>query len=161
MGFKTYGLRERAMQRKYNDKFSRSVKGIVGKMWNTLTWRIQNRSGRCPSYANVELRITRAEFVNWSIPRVIRWLEKHPGERPTIDRKIVPGHYELSNLRLATKSDNSRRTARTRYLTASPGMAWCTGCQDYLEVNAFGRNASTKTGRHHYCKNCRKQKEKS
>lgn len=84
-------------------------KGKANDMWMHLRERVGNRRGNCPTYVNVELKMTREEFVAWVIPELEEWSKTRPIQTATLDRKSNTGHYEISNLQLLTNPENAAK----------------------------------------------------
>jgi hypothetical protein len=66
--------------------------------------------------------------------------------------------WDLANIAFSHRSCNRphRYGARSRLRIGPSGTAWCSGCQSFLEVAAFFRNASKFSGWSDYCKVCEK-----
>lgn len=88
-------------------EYRKAPRGAAVAAWSRLISRAGNRAGYFPTYAWVEVRMTRDEFLAWAIPRYARWFRNHPGVTPFLDRVDTAGHYELANLRLATAKRNA------------------------------------------------------
>jgi hypothetical protein len=132
-----------AAKKAYRD----TPQGLAGVMWNGILDRCRND----PHYSDVQVLLTRKEFIRWAVPRLTRWLATR-SERPTVDRKDGAGHYELSNLRLASRADNNRNQARNRNLHAPPGQAWCYVCEAYHARSEFSRHHGRPNGLANRCK---------
>lgn len=102
-------------------KTGSGTKGTFGhfklRRWGDLNKRTVNGSSKS-KYAfrynyrknKTELRITRNEFFEWcDRNRDVYESIKRSGETPSIDRIDSTGHYELSNMRLISLRENSRR----------------------------------------------------
>jgi hypothetical protein len=123
-------------------------------MWRGMQYRGSTRDTR-PAYRNVELRIDRGTFIAWAVPAIKVWWEENPDIRPTIDRVDSAGHYELGNLRIASRADNNRNRRVCRNVNPPAGMAWCSGdCKDYRPVVAFHKNPTNGNGLSSHCKSC-------
>jgi len=59
---------------------------------------------RCKTYAAykaIKILLTKEEFLAWAVPAIEKFLEKYPGESPSIDRYPDPdGHYRFGNIRI-------------------------------------------------------------
>lgn len=121
--------------------------------WHRLKNRATNRSGQHPTYTNVELRMTREEFVRWAEPRIAEWLITNTS-RWSIDRIDSDGHYAIDNLQLASLGDNSRRKSNNKNPSAPPGRAWCSRCEDFRDRDEFHKARARSNGLRQYCKNC-------
>lgn len=119
-------------------------------------WRLMNRRIITqPEYAGIEVRMTRAEFLEWAEPRYAAWAIEHPGETPTVDRIKPNGHYELGNIRLLEWGENARLARRNRNVHAPAGMHWCGRCEGYLPLDRFGKSRNKIHGVADVCKACR------
>jgi transposase-like protein len=117
------------------------------RTWNT----IKHRAGKQQSYEHVEVRMTRDEFLAWSIPEYAKWI---PKDQPSLDRIDPRGHYELGNLRIINRRENSRLQRTAKNVHATEGMAWCTDCSAYLQRDSFWRCKSSYNKLQHRCKPC-------
>ena len=128
------------------------------KGWATTAWaNIVGRLRHDEDYADVELRLTREEFVAWCVPAVTRWWKKNPGGKPSVDRIKDNGHYELGNIRILAAGENSRRRAYNKNSKAPPGKAWCSGHKAYLSINLFSPAPSRPPlGVNNRCKECKR-----
>jgi len=88
---------------------------LIIDRWESLN----ERSGRRKYYTDVQVRLTRDEFIDWSLqtPELKKvfddWTRTLDNRlKPSIDRINARGHYELGNLRWTTFSENSRLGAR-------------------------------------------------
>jgi hypothetical protein len=106
-------------------------------------------------YAQVELRISRDDFVVWYTDQLKTWFQDRPGEKPSVDRKDGRGHYEAGNIRILEVGENSRLRIANKNIHAPAGKAWCRLCQAYLPTNAFHKNAARHHGLQDDCKFCR------
>lgn len=115
------------------------------------------------SYHGVELRMTRAEFEKWAIPKLVKWFRTCPEKIPSIDRIDPTGHYELSNIRLLDVCENRSSNKRNTHRFSPDGMLWCPRCKKHLAKEDFYERPSvplTETNqRMHWsaqCKECTK-----
>lgn len=90
-------------------KNRQSAEGWARKAFENMRLRAENRSGRHPTYSNVQLRISRNEFIEWVLAEMPWFQFRHPGLRPSIDRKDARSHYELGNIQLLPQRENSRK----------------------------------------------------
>lgn len=132
-------------------------RGMALSKWAGIKARAGNADGKHPAYADVELRMTRQEFVDWFIAEASQWNATYPGVKPTVDRRDSRGHYELGNLQLASLSDNSRRQRWRPNLDAPDGMLWCGRCRQHKPREAFAKCARIWTGRQSHCKACNRE----
>ena len=126
-------------------------RGKAFAMWNSMKSRSENKDGKHPAYADVKLQITQTAFITWAIPEIDAWIKANPTDIPSVDRRENSGHYEISNLRIISLSENSRLQAAHKNVHAPNGMAWCGGCQDYLPRYEFWNNVSAKHGLQYLC----------
>lgn len=126
-------------------------KGRAVMLWNGM----RARCGKVRNYTDVELRLTRDEFMSWAVPCLRVWFKKNPGVSPTIDRIRTPGHYVVGNIRIVSQAENSGKTKRNKAIYAKPGYAWCGGkCQRYLSKDKFAPCSASLTGTQCYCRKC-------
>lgn len=78
----------------------------------SINQRCGNKNGKNPTYFNVECRMTKDEWLEWSVPEYEKFDQKYPGERPNVARFGDKGHYELGNIELVTAKDNAEDQAR-------------------------------------------------
>lgn len=129
-------------------------------MWYGLLDRVENKRGDLPTYQNIKLYITKDEFLNWVIPKLENWKYPLVGTKnsPTIDRINTSGHYELANLQLITKTENTLKRDCNKNVHAPEGKAWCGKCKEYLYKKHFQKNKRTFTGVNLICKFCSNKK---
>ncbi len=139
------------------EQLRQTAHGKAGSVWNGICQRAGNTDGRHPTYAGVELRMTREAFMTWAVPRYAAWLRDHPDVPPSIDRKRLAGHYEISNLQIISLSDNSRWSGAHKNVLAPPGKAWCAFCCCYYARDNFYRNSRAPHGLQFLCKRCSSQ----
>jgi hypothetical protein len=58
-------------------------------------------------YENVEVKMTRGEFLDWAIPEIIKFAAKYPNEQPTVHR--LKKHYEINEIELLPKGLHAKR----------------------------------------------------
>ena len=134
--------------KEYESSPSRKVKST----WNT----INARSGKQRGYEHVQIRMTRQEFLDWALPKYEQWMKDRPDETPSLDRVDPNGHYEISNLRLLERGENSRLAKNHPNVHAKEGTAWCCRCEQYLDVSQFWRSKSNYNGLQGRCKDCQR-----
>lgn len=135
----------------------RTPTGRAMQAWHNILIRAGNRK----SYLHVEVRTTRDEFLRWAIPAFEEWMSFNPTGIPSVDRIDAAKHYEISNLRVLSLEDNAR-TRRNAYNTHAPtGQAWCSCCQQYLQIKNFNTDKNRSSGVRGYCKQCRALKHKT
>ena len=52
-------------------------KGKAETMWYGITQRVNNKDKKHPSYTNIDVLITKTEFLNWAIPELEKWSKTH------------------------------------------------------------------------------------
>jgi len=137
---------------KYARKWYRTPRGRTTQAWNSILFRIK----RSPAYKNVKVRISRKDFYEWALPMFQTWDSEKREGRPSIDRIDLYGHYELSNMRMISVTENCARNTRTRWHLAPEGTSWCGACKKYIHKEAFPRHKGSKTGVAGTCKACRR-----
>lgn len=142
------------MATSYPKGFRYSLQYTVGAAWNRLTSRAGNKYNHGRTYNNVEVRMTRKEFVVWATPAYAEWFEKYPDLHPSIDRIDPDGHYELSNIQIIPLEENMARSRWFKNRYAPPGLYWCGMCQQWLTVDKFTVDASQKSGVRPKCRDC-------
>lgn len=123
-------------------------------VWHGILQRAGNASGRHPTYANIEVRMSRAEFLAWAVPAYRRFERKNPGSRASVDRKDPDGHYEIRNLRVIAMVANQRLAKANKNIHAPKGKAWCAICRSYKPKEAFDKNSTSWHRLSSYCKEC-------
>jgi hypothetical protein len=130
------------------------------RAWQMIERRCMNRDGRNPSYASVELRLTKDAFLVWAIPAFTAYYEQHPEvlqshdprDWPSVDRIRGDGHYEAGNLQILAMGENARLNGQHRHVSAPDGMAWCSTHRQYHPRGAFARHAARYNGLQKHCK---------
>ena len=118
---------------------------LAADKWRKIVRRVRVD----PYYVNVELRVTRKEFLVWITPLLAAWNWDLQGS-PSIDRIDVNGHYEFGNMQVISMSENIRKDRKNR--KGPPGTKWCPGCNQYHGFKEFGFNRSGRFGLDHYCR---------
>lgn len=147
----------------YAKNYRRTPIGAAGCAWNRLTSRSGAKYGHRKCYRNVEVRMTRAEFIAWAVPQYEAWFREHPAVTPSVDRIRSTGHYELGNLQLIPVAENRLKNSRHKNKFAPEGTHWCCRCQSYLSNSDFYSStawvtASNPLGLSGYCKKCQCKK---
>jgi hypothetical protein len=144
----------------YAARYRKTPRGAAACAWNRLTSRAGGKYnyGRC--YAGVEVKMTRDEFIAWAVPAYAAWFRDHPGVTPSLDRIDGARHYEVGNLQLLTRLQNTLKNAKQKNLHAPPGHRWCSGCQGFKPEGEFYtapsavRLPTNPNGYLCYCKPC-------
>lgn len=119
----------------------------AARTWNNIVSRLK----RQPSYADCELRIGQADFVSWYVLEISSLPHM---DQPSVDRIDSDGHYELGNIRIITRGENSRLMKRNKNVHAPADMAWCTSCSSYLDTSSFWKCKTRFNGLQTRCKSC-------
>lgn len=119
---------------------------IAAAAWNRLTSRAGAKYNHSQCYKNVEVRMTRDEFMSWAVPEYEKWLSEHPDLTPSVDRIDSVGHYEIGNLRLIEVQKNRRRAKHFVNDNAPEGMRWCKQCGKFLPLDLENFHPSDKNG---------------
>lgn len=122
------------------------------RTWNTIKSRVG--PGKQASYVNVEVRMTRQEYIDWALPAFEKWMAENPGLTPSVDRIRSAGHYEIGNVRILERGQNSRLASGNMNVHAPEGKAWCSLCKRYLDKVNFQRCASAFNGLQKRCRPC-------
>lgn len=131
--------------------YRQTPKGKATQMWAGILQRAENKAGKHPTYKDVKLLMTREEFMNWILPEFEAW-EKHSDLKlASIDRVDNLGHYEVSNLQLLTRRENTLKQRRYKNVIAPEGKAWCGKCKMYLDVDKFAKDRYNNNGLTNIC----------
>lgn len=141
-------------RKKYREDHLTRAKAV----WHALGQRVGNADGKNPTYANIELRMTKEEFCVWYTTELPKFFDVY-GETvtPSIDRLRVNEHYELSNLRLLPLGENARLQPKNHNVNAPGDQAWCAVCKCYKNRDAFYRSKAQPHGLDNRCKACVKR----
>jgi hypothetical protein len=126
------------------------------RAYRDMIVRCGNASGKNPTYANVELRMTMEEWLAWSVPQYECFLKKHPNESPSVSRFGDKGHYEISNLEIITLLANRQRMAAP-YQLKPDGTKKCGRCEQTKVASDFYRATRESDGLQRWCTSCRKK----
>lgn len=99
-----------AKAKKYQKRYRESPQGRAVQTWHKILQRVGNKDGKNPSYSDVELRMTKQEFLEWAIPQYKNWNES---TTPSINRIDPYGHYEIDNLEIISLESNILKPKRT------------------------------------------------
>lgn len=94
------------------------------------------------SYAGIELRISREEF--------IAWFMENDFAGCSVDRIDPKGHYEWGNIQLISLAEN---IAKDR-VKARDGVCQCYSCEETKPLEKFVVDKRRHTGRGTQCKKC-------
>jgi len=145
----------------YHLYYKHTVKRKATQMWQDIKSRVAGKTGRSFSYKNIELCMTRDEFINWVSPQLEKWKERYGNLTDvSLDRKDNSKNYELDNLQLLTKYENTIKRSNNKNVIAPEGKAWCCYCKIYLETDNFHKLKSSYNGLAKMCKSCASKKQK-
>lgn len=102
-----------ARMREYAKKNRKTAKGRAQHTWSN----IKSRAGKRQDYINVEVRMTKEEWLAWAVPQYEKWFKERPGVTPSINRIDGKGHYEIGNLELVSSYDNGCMGLRNAHLS--------------------------------------------
>jgi DNA-binding CsgD family transcriptional regulator len=153
-----------AHSRTKNREWKRTAYGRAVIAWNSMNMRCRSEKPNFKKiYENVEVRITRADFIAWAVPEFEKWIAEHPDldqvprwANPTVDRIEGSGHYELGNIRIISRRDNTRNQPTNWNVFAPEGKAWCGACKQYKATSEFNKDSSTFNGLGRRCKPCKR-----
>jgi len=128
-------------------------------IYSTMKQRERNSDGKNPTYADVEIRISRDDFIAWFVASWPIYVFDFGDRQPSIDR-INGGHYEFGNIRLIPLAENSRLALGNHNVHAPDGMAWCGTCETYKLRCEFHKNRCQVHGLCHQCKPCESKRNK-
>ena len=155
-------METKEQKRQRSQSYRKTPKGAAACAWNRLTSRSGAKYNHRECYRNVEVRISREDFIKWAIPEYEMWFFLYPGVQPSIDRIDPLGHYEVGNIRLIPNYLNKLSTSRNRNLRAPDGNSWCRGCQEFLKIESFWKDRQKRTtGVMVYCRDCTKTRRKN
>lgn len=147
-------------EQKYRKQYKSTPIGRANAMWQGIQRRSHNNDGMHPTYRDVDIRMTKEEFLLWAVPALREWYAHSPQSTPTLDRIDSSGHYEISNLRLLTAKENTHYRGSNKNVYAPKGMAWCSVCKTYLPKINFYSDSRKMNGLQTRCKNCHYTKYK-
>ena len=116
--------------------------------------RAENNNSKNPAYSKVKLLMTMEEFLEWSLPLYIKFIEENPESSPSVARRGDKGHYELGNIEIVSKEEN-RATQEAKLLLKSDGTKLCSRCKESKVAKGnFSINKGRPDGLCHWCKPC-------
>lgn len=118
--------------------------------WHTINARVRRQQ----SYEHVTVNMTQDAFLGWAVPAYSLWMALHPQQTPSLDRVDPDGNYELGNLQILERGENSRRARNHPNVYAPTGTAWCQRCATYLPKSSFWSNAGQYNKLQARCKTC-------
>lgn len=133
----------------YRAAYLSSVTGKANVIWGNIKHRVKSN----PYYSDIEVCLTKQEFLSWIIPELEKWLKDNGTLKDvSIDRIDPTKHYEHGNLQLITFDENRRRARNHKNYHAPDGFAWCGKCKAYLTKENFYKNKATLNGLTYKCK---------
>lgn len=145
----------------YHSYYKHTVKRKATQMWQDIKARLAGKTGRGLSYHNVQLLMKREDFITWVTPELEKWKMKFGSLlNASLDRIDNEGHYEIPNLQLLTKYENSIKRITNKNVTAPDGYAWCCYHKEYFNKKEFHKLKSSYNGLAKFCKSCASVKQK-
>lgn len=96
--------------------------------------RCGNVNGKNPAYSNVELRMTKEEWLEWAVPQYEKFVKDFPDQSPNVSRFGDSGHYEIGNLEIICQLENVKKQKRSKTIIKSI----CLHCGTPFERRANG-----------------------
>ena len=145
----------------YHSYYKHTVKRKATQMWQDIKARLAGKTGRGFSYESIQLLMSREEFISWVTPELEKW-ESEFGtlQNVSLDRIKNQSHYELTNIQLLTKYENSIKRTNNKNVTAPEGFAWCCYHKQYFYKGEFHKLKSSYNGLAKFCKSCASTKQK-
>jgi hypothetical protein len=154
-------ITDKEAKSKYHKEYRKTPNGAAACAWNRLTSRAGAQYNHSKSYANIEVRISREDFIAWAVPEYEKWFREHSNLTPSIDRKDSTGHYELGNLQLVEVQSNRRKASKFVNDNAPLGTKWCPKCSRFRNHDEFYKmekpSAHDPMGLYVRCKECAQQ----
>jgi len=139
-------------EKKYNKWYRSTPHGKAVCTWTQINERAENKNGKCPTYANVKVLMTREEWLEWAVPEYEKAMKKWPNERISVNR--LDQHYEIGKLEIIPHRENVIQKPSNKNVHAPDGMAWCGRCKAYLDTKDFHKCKTYAKGVYCYCINC-------
>lgn len=115
--------------------------------------RCLNANGKHPTYANVQLRMTIEEWLEWALPRYEKFIAERPDGSPAAARKGDSGHYEIGNIQIISNLENRAQQAMPAKLRPD-GKKRCSRCKELKASNCFSKSKYQPDGLNHVCSPC-------
>lgn len=138
-------------------KYRKSPRGRAVKAWRNILGRAGNADGQHSSYAGIELKMTRSEFLEWAVPRYAEWIAKGIEGVPSVDRIQSSGHYELGNLQLIERRLNSSKRKCNLTNGLPEGLKKCAHCNEVKPFEAFGFRSQGLLKKRYICILCERK----
>ena len=140
------GILGLAKRNKSDNKQSCSKIGCrrrANNKYNAILTRLSNTDNiKNKRYNGVELRVSRADFIDWYMPLDF--------EGASVDRIDKSGHYELSNMQVIPLDENIRKDK----VKAKDNYCECYICKQMKPIEAFCIDKRRKNGHSTICKEC-------
>lgn len=140
--------RTKEEQDAYLRKYWKTPRGRGTTLWHAMNQRVNSDDPRNACYKDVEVRMTKMEFLAWIEPLLEAWFRERPDETPSVDHIESNRHYEIGNVQLISLSENTAKVPNIN--DAAPGgTRWCPDCKQFLPIKMFFSKPV-------YCKPCHK-----
>lgn len=115
--------------------------------------RCGNANGKNQAYADVELRMTWDEWLEWAVPRYEDFIKKNPSISPNVSRFGDKGHYEIGNIEIISGAENKARQQYVGSIRLN-GLKNCARCKEWKSESSFGKRTKASDGLDHWCRSC-------
>lgn len=116
--------------------------------------RCLNANGNNPAYSDVELRMTKEEWLTWAVPQYEDFMIQFPNTTPNASRFNDDGHYEINNIHIIPQKDN--RNEMKFDCQAVDGIKICSRCGVDKPISKFNKKRSAADGLDYWCRTCKK-----
>lgn len=106
-----------------------------------------------PAYADVNLRMTLEEWLEWAVPRYEKFIKEYPDTSPAAARKGDLGDYQIGNIEIISHSQNAL-DKKTLLHIRPDGTKMCCRCRVTKPLSDFSKNKWRKNGLNHNCRSC-------
>lgn len=136
-------------------QWHRTPKARARAAYSNMIRRCHGGSASEDAYQNVEVRMTKSEWLAWAIPQYTAFMLANPDVVPHAARKGDLGHYEVGNIDIISARENMLSQSDRFKLTLNPdGTKICQRCRHVLTAGDFHKNASRPDGLGTDCKAC-------
>lgn len=140
------------LSKEYLTAYRKKPHAKAARAWESMNRKARNDDGLHPTYAAVEVRMTRDQFLAWAVPAFEAWMAQNPGKSPAVGRIGHVGHYELGNIVVTEFEPHRLEMARYKNLNGRPaGQSWCSWHKAYHPVCEFRGHTRQVTGCQGYC----------
>lgn len=143
-------------RKEWQFNWRRTLKGKASTMYTSLLKRTKYH----PNYHNIQCLISRQDFMDWAIPALKDWIAKgNPltgSNGASLDRIDGEGHYEVSNIQIISRRDNSKKHGINFKLH---NQKQCTKCKLILFKTSFHKDKSRGDGLAYFCKVCAQKRD--